>query len=153
VRLTSRSPELSELHSAFIEMVSVFPSSLSPDAALRLLGKIAGPDPEAICQTFVDRRMTHVLQAACGGAELSALAGAPFALAQQIIDAIAGCHLGELALACAAFAEAGIDFLVPKGLFFSHSVYPSLPRPFSGDLDLLVRRRDFDRVQLLWRDS
>lgn len=45
----------------------------------------------------------------------------------------------ELSRASAAFRDAGIDFLLLKGLYLSERFYRGLDRRFTWDLDLLVR--------------
>lgn len=48
----------------------------------------------------------------------------------------------ELAHISVAFREAGIDFLLLKGLYLSERFYGDLGRRFTWDLDLLVQPRD-----------
>lgn len=55
----------------------------------------------------------------------------------------------RLAAVASALEEAGIEAVVLKGAVLAHMVYPDPSwRPF-GDLDLLVRNRDWDRITAL----
>lgn len=144
MRLNSRSPEVDPWTAALVRILRSFPDPLPAAVAAELL-PVVDPGAQETCARFVDRRIAHVLQAAFRNTGISV--ASDLSLAQNVIDAISECHWAELATLSAAFEEEGIDFQIPKGLFFPAAVYPDLPRPFSGDLDVLVRLGDFDRAR------
>jgi hypothetical protein len=108
-----------------------------------------------ILSTLVRERLTGVATAAAGVGELRL----PGTLAEeQLLEAQRNAMLWSLSLerklvtVAAALRSAGIDVVVLKGPALARTVYPEPSwRPF-GDLDLLVRTRDWDRTTALLGD-
>jgi hypothetical protein len=58
-------------------------------------------------------------------------------------------HVGLLSELAGAFDADGIDWLVMKGPMLAATLYPAIGDRTYGDLDLLVRRRDYARAMTL----
>jgi|SRR5690606_34215458 len=145
VHLTLAQPlVVSGPNAALIRLMAAYPDRLDADEADRVLAAIAnGDDP---CRVLLDRRIVHVAAVTCSAAATMAMPGSRWSSMRLLVDAIADVQLKEYIRVRTALDEAGIEALVPKGLFFTATVYPHLPRPFSGDVDLLVRRADLKRA-------
>lgn len=140
MRLTGNGIPISGSSAIAIRTLTAFPYQLPKAHAEAAVAEFA--DDRALAEAVIPKRLTHVVRATCGKAAIVADSGGTLAMYQMFADAILDEHMRELREILADLEHAGIQVVIPKGIFFAASVYPQLETPFSADVDLLVREAD-----------